>query len=189
MGISIHDFVLSEPNKTRPLLVSERVVIQISVLPLLWRKVVLDGIFFYNPQIRFNRTSGRNPRLFDLLVALFSSNINKVGIENGQVVFREPRKGGGLTTTYFHDMDLQLRHIDADEVSPFGTQAGVSALGYSINTTVERGGQRAGLASEGEIVFPDRKFEFRHTWLDVRVAVESLPARLLSDFFCQPPSR
>jgi len=46
MGISIHDFVLSEPNKTQPLLVSERIVIQISVLPLLWGKVVLDGIFF-----------------------------------------------------------------------------------------------------------------------------------------------
>jgi len=183
MRISIHDFVLSEPNKAQPLLVSERVVIQISVLPLLWRKIVLDGIIFYNPQIRFNRTSGRNPRLFDLVVALFGSNINKVGIENGQVVFREPRKGGGFTTTYFHDMDLQLRHINPKDVSPFGTGPGVSALGYSIHTTVEKEGQRAGLASEGEVVFPDRNFEFQHTWLDIRVAVESLPARLLPDFF------
>ena len=183
VGISIHDFALSDPKKVQPILVSERVVIQISILPLLWRKVVLDGIHFHNPHIRFNRSSGRNPRLFDLVVALFGSNINKVEINNGQVVFREPRKGGGITTTYFHDMDLELRHIEPGDISPFGTGPEVSALGYSINTTVEKQGQRAGLASEGEVVFPDRSFEFPHTWLDVRVAVESLPARLLPDFF------
>ncbi|NIO09708.1 MAG: hypothetical protein GTO40_17580 [Deltaproteobacteria bacterium] len=183
VGISIHDFALSDPKKPQPVLVSERVIIQIAIVPLLWRKVVLDGIYFHNPHIRFDRSSGQNPRVFDLVVALFGSNINKVGIHNGQVVFREPRKRGGMTTTYFHDMDLELRHIDPGDISPFGTGPGVSALGYSINTTVEKDGARAGLASEGEVVFPDDRFEFQHTWLDVRVAVEALPARLLPDFF------
>ncbi len=187
VGISVHDFALSDPKKVQPILVSERVVFQISVLPLLWRKVVIDGILFYNPHIRFNPRSGRSPRLFDLMVALFGSNINinKVGINNGQVVFREPREDGGVATTYFRDMDLEIRHIEPGDISPFGTGPGVSALGYSINTTLEKEGRRAGLASEGEVVFPDRSFEFPHAWLDVRVAVESLPARLLPDFFAR----
>lgn len=190
LGVTIEDVVLSRAPNSRPVVVADKVLIRIALLPLLHRKVTIDSLVFYNPEFHFSRgsreTSG-GPPLVELISVMAGADFREIGIEGGEIIFRDRLKNGRVLVTYFHKMDLNLRLVKAEEVSPLRSGPGVTAFAYSVSATVERRNRRAGFAAEGEIVFLDRRFEIRQTWVDARIAVESFPASLLHDYLF--PSR
>ena len=185
LGVSIDDVALSRTPNAAPALVAESILIRFALMPLLERRIAIDGILFHRPQVRMQRTTGEaagTPPLVEVLTILARADFREIGIAGGEIVFRDSQGNGKVLVTYFHDMDLRLSRTEAAAVSAVASAPGAPAFAYAVSATVERGSRRAGFAMEGEVVFPARGFELEDAWLDTRIAVESFPAAIMHDY-------
>ncbi|MFQ5851649.1 MAG: AsmA-like C-terminal domain-containing protein [Candidatus Binatia bacterium] len=195
IGISIRDFALREKDDTPPVIKARRVLIRVALLSLLERRIAFDEIRLYHPEIQIGRGPGGKIPLLELMTPLpsrkteedrFTFDVHKVRIEGGEVLFRNQREGRGPNITHLRRMDLNIRRIKGEDISGIESQLNVPALEYSLRATIERAGQRAGLASTGKILFPKGAFHLRQAWLDAHVDVRGLPVGLLRDLYGFP---
>ena len=194
IGLSILDFALWEKDGTAPLIRAERVLVRIALLPLLERRIVFDEIRFYGPEIKIGGAPGSKMPLLDLMAALpsqkteeaqFALAVHKIRVERGRILFSSPGRDEGSTPPQLREIELSFRRIEAEEVPRSATQflTDALALEYSLKTTIEKGASRAGLTSEGMILFPKGASQLRQLWLDARVEVTSLPVDLLRGYY------
>jgi uncharacterized protein YhdP len=122
----------------------------------------------------------------------FHLDLRELKVEKGEVVFLDYREEGSRTVTYFRDIDLDLRRIQAKDQPRSGPQAPTevatheaqeAGLEFALKTAVEKDGRKTRLASKGKVVFPPGEFEIRKAWLDADTRLEALPAGLLWDYY------
>lgn len=202
VGVSFEHFGLFEPVSHRPVVTTDKLLIQLALLPLLERRVVFSEIRLFRPALQFDRDGqGKIPYL-DFLGNLlfqqgkelpFSLDLHEVKIEKGGILFRDYyEREENPALVHLREMDLNLRRVMAK--GPLRSQLSSRiedatqgekrpALEFVLKTTIAKEGKQAGLTSKGTMFFPYGEFDLRRAWVDAGAHVESLPASLFWDYY------
>ncbi len=204
MGVSFRDFVLIEPQSSRPVITAPKIVIRVALLPLLERKLLFYGLRLYEPKLQIARDEQGKTPLVDLILNLpfqrqeasqFSLDLREIRIEKGDVTFADRLGGKGPVMTRFREIDLFLHRLRAKgllglafrgQPNPATGSRQEPGLEFGLKTIAERDGQRADLAINGKALFPEGSFDLRKAWLDADLQAEALPATLLWDYYGRP---
>lgn len=201
MGVALNGIVLIEPESGRPVVTARKVLMRVALLPLLEKRIVFYETRLYHPTFR---VAGR-PVMLDLLLRLllrrqpkdapFDIDLHGFEVEKGTAIFMSDDEQK-TEVVRLEELDLRLRRAAVQGPAPresgattgaTGGAADERALDYVVKTAVERNGRRAGLASQGKIVFPENDLLTRRVWLDAEVRVESMPAEMPADYFSDSP--
>lgn len=202
VGVSFEHFGLFEPVSNRPVVTTDKLLIQLALLPLLERRMVFSEIRLFRPALQLDRDGqGKIPDLDFLRNLLFqqgkelpfSFDLHEVKIEKGRIIFRDSyEREEGPAVIQFREMDLNLRQVIAK--APLGYELSSRlddatqrekrpALEFALKTTIEREGRQVGLTSTGTMLLPHGEFDLRRAWVDASAHVEGLPASLLWDYY------
>ncbi len=200
MGVSFRDFALLEPEKNRPVITAERILIRVALQPLLERRMVFNEVRFYHPALQVVRNEKGKFPLLDLIANFpffkqketqFSLDLRRIRIEKGEVILLDHRENQGPAVTDFRDIDLNLQRIQPNETRHLGsvamkevaTHTANPGVEFDLKTSIERRGKKVGLVSKGKVLFPNGAFDLRNAWFDGDAQVEGLPADLFWDYY------
>jgi len=203
VGITFRDFALFKNPNSRPLFTAEKVLVRISLLPLIRGQVILSEIRFRRPTIR---VSGRTDKGFSPLgfvVGLlskksdetaFAVDLRKVRIRGGEIQIFQKGPARKSALLRISEIDLDLRRIGTTgfrtwDGEKFGSGAkldGNLALRVNFRANVEKNKAAAKVWASGKMLLPVELSEFQGFVWDMELGSDRLPSRLLSQL--TPPN-
>jgi uncharacterized protein involved in outer membrane biogenesis len=199
LGVSFHDLTLNDPQRQITVVKAPKVLIRVSLLPLLRHKLVFYGVRLYEPQTQIFRDKlGRVPWL-DAVFALpfdkvqdagFALDLRDLRIEQGEVQFIDAFVKSQPVETRLAAIALSLhrarRVVHFQALRPAGN-SGRSPLELDIDVeaVVHQGERKGDLALRGRALFGEAGIDLRQARFDAYLNSTKFPAALFWDYLGQ----
>ncbi|HEU4344396.1 MAG TPA: AsmA-like C-terminal domain-containing protein [Candidatus Binatia bacterium] len=197
LGVSFHDLALTEPERSQPEIMAERITARVALWPLLQRQLIFYEVRLQKPSARLVRDEeGRIPLLEKLLDLSFlkqeetglAFDLRSVKIAGGEFYFHDGAPDAEATTRW-RDIAVDLEVVRGERLRDFFRERrpqpfegrGV-AIEFNLQTTLERSAQRGILRAKGRMMFPPGSLDYRSAWWSANLESTDFPPELLLAF-------
>lgn len=198
LGVSFHDLALTEPARSQPEIVAERITARVALWPLLQRQLIFYEVRLQKPSARLVRDEeGRIPLLEKLAELSFlkqeetglAFDLRSVKMTGGEFYFHDETPDAEATTRW-RDIEVDLELVRGERLRDFFRERrqqkppesrGV-AIEFNLQITLERSAQRGILRAKGRMMFPPGSLDYRSAWWSAKLESTDLPPELLLAF-------
>lgn len=196
LGVSFRDVALHDPQRQITVVKAPKVLIRVSLLPLLQHKLVFYGVRLYEPQTQiFRDEQGRVPWLEAVLAlpfdkvqdAGFALDLRDLRIEQGELQFTDAFVKSQPVETRVTTIALALhrarRVVHFQPLRAVGKTGGAPLeLDVDVKAIVHQGERHGDLTMTGRALFTEGSIDLRKAQIDAYLSSTNSTAALFWDY-------